>query len=266
MNSRAGKGSAKTNQLYHELRDLARRVARSQQPPRFYTEHAASLGRSLRVFRRHPAVRAVRAVVSAQGKAAGHGYRHARNVALDGGAIVAIESQPGGFLSPEADKLIALVQVAALLHDCRRDEANHELLGAAEARRILTMLSFNKDEIACVAIAIVNHVAFQEPQRIDDQATMLMSDALYDADKFRWGPENFTHTLWEMASARSISPERLYAGFEQQLTKIAEIKHTFRTETGRKYGPEFIDLGLTIGRGIFKALEEMLFIRARSEG
>jgi len=90
---------------------------------------------------------------------------------------------------------------------------------------------------------------------------MLVSDAFYDADKFRWGPKNFTHTLWAMLAARKVPPQRLYAGYLEQLNKIAEIKDTFRSETGRAYGPDFIDLGLTIGREIFKALKEVVHLR-----
>jgi hypothetical protein len=37
---------------------------------------------------------------------------------------------------------------------------------------------------------------------------------------------------------------------------IAEIKDTFRSETGRVYGPEFIDLGLKIGEKIYQFLKE----------
>ena len=243
-----------SDQVYRELKHLARQVTRRQRPPHFYREQAPAIRCSSRVFRTHPSVRAVRAVVSGQGEAAGHGFRHARGVALDGGAIVAIECE-GHDLPSEVEEPMPLVQVAALLHDCRRDEPLHELLGAAEARRVLAQLCFTKREIACVTTAIVNHVAFQEPQCLGDPMMMLISDALYDADKFRWGPENFTHTLWEMLAARGAPPERLYAGFRQQLDKIAEIKETFRSQTGRKYGPDFIDLGLATGREIFKALE-----------
>jgi hypothetical protein len=37
---------------------------------------------------------------------------------------------------------------------------------------------------------------------------------------------------------------------------IAAIKETFRTETGKIYGPEFIELGLKIGRKVYQFLQE----------
>ncbi len=253
-------GTAAAADCYPKLQRLARQIARKQRPPLFYADHAPTLRYSCRVFHLHPSVRAVRAVVSGGGEAAGHGFRHARAVALEGGAVVAIECSGRDIPCSEVEELMALAQVAGLLHDCHRDEAHHDLLGAAEARRILALLSFSKREIACVATAIANHLAFQEPQCLRDSTMGLVSDALYDADKFRWGPENFTQTLWAMLAARKIPPERLHSSYRQQLDKIAEIKNTFRSETGKTYGPDFIDLGLAIGREVFKALEEMVHL------
>jgi hypothetical protein len=33
---------------------------------------------------------------------------------------------------------------------------------------------------------------------------------------------------------------------------LEKIKATFRTPTGRKYGPQFIDLGLSVGEDIYQ--------------
>ncbi len=44
---------------------------------------------------------------------------------------------------------------------------------------------------------------------------------------------------------------------KKQLAKgIAGIKDTFRTDTGKIYGPEFIELGLAIGEKIYQFLLE----------
>jgi len=47
---------------------------------------------------------------------------------------------------------------------------------------------------------------------------------------------------------------------------IARIKDTFRTETGKVYGPEFIDLGLAIGEKIYRFLQERFAIELGREG
>jgi len=48
---------------------------------------------------------------------------------------------------------------------------------------------------------------------------------------------------------------------------IQRIKETFRTTVGRQYGPEFIDLGVQIGKEIFQYLQRHLSdLRDEAEG
>jgi len=58
-----------------------------------------------------------------------------------------------------------------------------------------------------IADAIRNHEAFKETLEAADKEGRLVSDALYDADKFRWGPENFTTTLWTIVTANDTPPK-----------------------------------------------------------
>jgi hypothetical protein len=44
-------------------------------------------------------------------------------------------------------------------------------------------------------------------------------------------------------------------GYSQGMEKIESIKATFRTATGQKYGPQFIDLGLAIGEELFAVIK-----------
>ena len=85
-------------------------------------------------------------------------------------------------------------------------------------------------------------------------AERLLSDALYDADKFRWGPDNFTETLWAMIIPRGIPLRTLLPRFLPGIEGIRKIRESFRTATGREYGPDFIDRGLTIGRRLYEEL------------
>src|SRR4030065_1893702 len=89
--------------------------------------------------------------------------------------------------------------MAGLLHDLRRGEKEHAQASAAAARKILAefpSISFEKGKYIVEAIA--NHEAFVEPKEIDSTIGQMISDVLYDADKFRWGPDNFALTLWQM--------------------------------------------------------------------
>ena len=106
--------------------------------------------------------------------------------------------------------------------------------------------------------AIRNHEAFKATTEADDAAGKLVSDALYDADKFRWGPENFTTTLWTIVQASDTPPESLHRVFQEKMKGIEKIKETFRTGTGSQFGPEIIDQGITIGNAIYAEMSIML--------
>jgi hypothetical protein len=99
----------------------------------------------------------------------------------------------------------------------------------------------------CIQQAIANHEAFVEPKRIDSPVGQMISDALYDADKFRWGPDNFTHTLWQMLRSSRASIAPLIRRFPEGIEGISWIKNLPHRD-GKIYGPEFIELGLKIGK------------------
>jgi hypothetical protein len=84
----------------------------------------------------------------------------------------------------------------------------------------------------------------------------MISDALYDADKFRWGPDNFTFTLWHMLRSSKTPIVPLIRRFPKGMEGISWIKNTFRTETGKIYGPEFIELGLKVGEKVYHFLQK----------
>ena len=149
-------------------------------------------------------------------------------------------------------------EIAGLLHDIKRKEKDHAVLGSIEAGRILAAIGLDSAEREYITNAIKNHEAFKEVQGSNSTAGQLVSDALYDADKFRWGPDNFTTTLWLMVESNNTSPQALHGVFKEKMKGIEKIKETFRTEAGRTYGPEFIDQGLQIGDRIYEELSAML--------
>jgi hypothetical protein len=105
-----------------------------------------------------------------------------------------------------------------------------------------------------IVLAIQNHEAFTEPTPVDSPEGQLLSDALYDADKFRWGPDNFTDTVWEMVSSRDVPLRALVAHFPKGMEGVKKIATTFRSPTGREYGPEFIEIGIAIGNRLYEEL------------
>ncbi len=230
---------------YHDLQRLCREIALEVGAPRFYEEKWQAVGQSRHTFEGNNDVRECFEIAMAQGHFAGHGAVHLRNVAIDAGALVIIEAG-------DRDRLVFLAHMAGVLHDIRRSQPDHARLGALAAEKILEEFAISEVERDMITQAIANHEAFQPVRVLDNSEAQLLSDALYDADKFRWGPENFTDTLWDILESRKLEDlSLLYKRFPRGLEGIRQIRSTFRTPAGRTYGPDFIDRGIEIGNQFY---------------
>jgi hypothetical protein len=243
--------------IYEEMIAASCVIAASFPQPNFYMSCREPLDLSRSLYDEDPEVRKCRTLILSQLKDDfGHGVDHSEKVALEAGALAYIE---GGRLSPKESsrrEACLLAQIAGLLHDLRRGEKDHAKASASTASRILEESSIFPGKGRYIVQAIANHEAFVEPKSIDSPFGQMISDALYDADKFRWGPDNFTHTLWQMARSSRAPIAPLIRKFPEGMEGISWIKETFRTETGKIYGPEFIELGLKIGEKIYQFLQE----------
>ncbi len=242
---------------YQDLRRLSAEIAAEVGVPRFYRDQKGPVAESRSAFEENAAVRLLLEIADGE-HFAGHGRIHIRKVAVDAGAVILIEAEdlPSDHLP--AVRLMFLAHLAGVLHDIKRSDPDHARLGAAEAGRILELrndiLALLPEERKMIEQAIANHEAFQPAAVLERRDAQLLSDTLYDADKFRWGPENFTDTLWDMLELRGEENlPALFQRFTRGLEGIEKIKETFRTRTGRVYGPDFIDRGLTIGRRLYAA-------------
>jgi hypothetical protein len=243
--------------IYQEMIETSRKIAASFPPPRFYDCCAEWLALSRSVFTANEQVLKCRGMVlQALQDNFGHGLDHAEKVAVEAGALVYIEGAKLSLEDSARQEAGILVQIAGLLHDLRRGEKNHAQAGAWAAEKILEEFSISPASGRYIVEAITNHEAFVEPKRIHSVIGQMISDALYDADKFRWGPDNFTFTLWQMLRFSQAPIGRLIRRFPRGMKRIVGIKDTFRTDTGKAYGPEFIDLGLRIGEKIYEFLQE----------
>ncbi|HOW81379.1 MAG TPA: hypothetical protein PK573_02360 [Spirochaetota bacterium] len=236
---------------YDQLRRSSFLLAEKSATPRFYRDLRGELEDSRALESAFPVITLARKTIADSGDSLGHGLYHAEKVAIEAGAIVRREMQPG----PERDRLSALAVAAGYLHDIRRSEKSHPEKGANEARLVLDG-RMDPSDIEIVAFAIRNHEAFREPEAAESPAALLVSSALYDADKFRWGADNFVHTLWDMAQSMGATPGMILLHFDRGISSIRKIRGTFRTDTGRMYGPEFIDIGLALSEEIRCMLRE----------
>jgi hypothetical protein len=246
------------DRTYRLLREKAFQIANTLARPVFYEVHAAAVNRAEVMLSSHALIGKCRAVLNATQLECAHGVCHCEAVARDAGALVLVEAPIRGISAEEEERLFLAALAAGLLHDIKRREKDHAVLGGIEAERVLSTLGMDETSRRYIADAIRNHEAFKETHESTDVSGRLVSDALYDADKFRWGPENFTTTVWLMVEARNVPLEALHRNFRESMKGIEKIKTTFRTATGKRYGPEFIDQGITIGNAIYEEMHAMI--------
>jgi hypothetical protein len=245
-----------TDYSYDKAQKITRNIAASLKSPRFYRENADEVARSQHLFKNHPTIQSCLAIVATYNNPYGHGLSHAEKVSIDSGAIVLIECND--LDAARLERLVLLSHLAGALHDVKRAAPDHALAGAEEARKILPAFDLTDDERKVIPRMIANHEAFKPSLPMDNTLEQLLSDALYDADKFRWGPDNFTEMLWDIIIPKKVPLTKMLAHFMTGMVGIKRIRRTFRSSTGKKYGPDFIDLGLKLGRELHDELQKCL--------
>jgi hypothetical protein len=238
-----------------KLRMEAERIAARHQKPVFYLQFKAPLALARKLYHRHPLVKRLRESVRPMlSEDLGHGLYHSMRVSIESAALIYIELEACQLDHERILRLMLIGELAGLLHDVCRGRQDHAWEGAQAAARMLVEFPLSNDEIQCVCCAIANHEAFAQPIPCQRPWVQVVSDCLYDADKFRWGPDNFTHTVWFMARNQNLTPQQLIARFPWGMNGVARIQETFRSATGRQYGPEILEVGLAIGKDIYHFL------------
>jgi hypothetical protein len=242
--------------IYHQIRQRARQIILCHPVPDFYHDHSLDHEASRQYFDSDLVIKKLLSFVAETLEDDfGHGLMHAVKVSHDAGTLMVIEAHNSGYSENRLSRLVCLVQAAGLLHDIKRKKKDHSSHAAAHAGKLLKKYPFSTEEIKNICAAIQNHEAFKDPVRADSPEGTLISNCLYDADKFRWGPDNFHDTLWDMVSYFNPPLAKFIDGYPLGMEKLKTIKTTFRTATGKIYGPQFIDLGLAIGEELFGVIK-----------
>jgi hypothetical protein len=238
--------------IYTRIRKRARQIVSNHPSPDFYQRCSFAEALSRQYFETNPMIDELRRFVAKHiENDFGHGLEHAIKVAIDAGALIIIENKRTEHPDDYINRRVILAQCAGLLHDIKRKEKDHAIMGASYARKILKYYPLYPDEIEDIYGAIRNHEAFKSTVQANSTEGALISDCLYDADKFRWGPDNFKDTVWAMVSFLKIPFPKFMLLYPKGMERLTKIRNTFRTDTGKKYGPQFIDLGLAIGEELF---------------
>lgn len=222
--------------------------------PSFYSAMNAELAFARDAFFSHPLIiRCREDVLPFLNDGFGHGIAHSKKVAIEACALALAEAAPLGM--DTARRLGLLAMLAGLLHDSCRLEGEHASRGAELALLVLHDYPLKDHEKQVVSRAIESHEAFSERVVFEHADMQVVADALYDADKFRWGPDNFITTLWEICNYQDWTLDQILDRFPNGLEVIASIQNTFRSPAGKIYGPEFIDLGLIMGKKIYHIIQ-----------
>jgi hypothetical protein len=243
------------------IRDEAKSLRARLSTPGFYRLCAAQIETARSVFFDDPLVyRMQQDVLPFLYDDYGHGVAHAKKVAIEAAAIVLAEA---GKADPErARRLAKLALLAGLLHDICRLEPEHALRGAEVAHLILQDYPLPPEDKAAVVQAVGCHEAFAPCPGSADPDADLLAGALYDADKFRWGPDNFVTTLWEICDYQEWPLDEVVRRFPEGVERIGQVADTFRTGIGQACGPEFIEQGLELGQALYRLLQDLASRRA----
>ncbi|MBC2711103.1 MAG: HD domain-containing protein [Desulfosarcina sp.] len=242
--------------VYIKIRESARKIVARYPRPDFYGDHPSEVDHSQRFYHSDTSiVRLRKDMAGCLDNDFGHGMGHAEKVAIDAGTLVIIESRLAGHAENLVHRNLLLAQCAGLLHDICRKERSHAEKGAETARDILKTYPLAPEEITHVCSAIRNHEAFARLERPSAHQARMISDCLYDADKFRWGPDNFTHTVWDMVGFLNPPLDAFLDHYPKGMALLKKIRGSFRSRTGRRYGPQFIDMGIAIGEELYQVIQ-----------
>lgn len=233
-------------------------MAQELEIPSFYIDYEKEMDISCEVLNTTPILQECKEYLDSSELHPAHGAIHAEAVAFDAGVIVMAETEAYNLDNPLTRDLVIYAQVAGILHDIKRNDDEHAYKGSLVADEFLKSRNVPVPWRRYVVKAIKNHEAFKTVEEPENEIAALISNALYDADKFRWGPENFTKTVWLMMINYKVPINTFYESFLQGLEFIDKIQYTFRTRTGMHYGPEFIKKGLHIGKGLYNELSRII--------
>lgn len=246
-----------------ELKRHARELSASRPQPAFYMECAEEIGHASSLFFDHPLMlRLQNDALGFLNDPCGLGVEHGKRVAVDAAALVLAE--PTGLNQEERRRVALLAEMAGLLHDSMRHEDDHPDKGADLCLRILRGYPLTPEERIWIAQAVALHEADLPLAEGGPESARLLAGAVHDADRFRFGPDFFSATLWELCECDDWTLEEIAQAFPQGQKHAAACLGGFRTEQGRRYGPGLIGEGLSLAKDYARLFDEMLAANAPS--
>jgi hypothetical protein len=246
-----------------EMKRRARELAASRPQNAFALDCAEELGHASTLFFEHPLMQRLQSdALGYLNEPCGIGVEHGKRVAIDAAALLLAE--PAGLDPEERRRLALLAEMAGLLHDALRFEDDHAEKGADLCMRLLRGYPIAPEERLWIAQAVALHETALPLAEAGPQAAQMLSGVVHDADRFRFGPDIFAATLWELCDCDEWTFEAIAAAYPQGAAHAATLRTGFRTEQGRKYGPALIDEGLSLAQEHTRLFEQLLSKTATS--
>lgn len=240
-----------------ELKRHARDLAASRPQPAFVLDCAEEISHASNLFFDHPLMQKLQSdALGFLNDPCGIGVEHGKRVAIDAAALVLAE--PSGLNQEERRRLCLLAEIAGLLHDALRHEDDHAEKGADLCLRILRGYALAPEERIWIAQAVALHETSLPLADGGPETARLLTGAVHDADCFRFGPDIFTATLWELCDCDEWSLEEIARIFPEGTKRSQSCVKRFRTEQGRKYGPGLMAEGISLAKDHERMIGTML--------
>lgn len=239
-------------EILHNMKSLARDLARDLPTPSFYTRFATEMAFSWDLFFNSPVV------LKLQEDALAFlyddfmfGIEHSKKVAQDASTILLAEDS--GLSKETKLRLAPLAQVAGLLHDIECVGDDHAERGADTVASLLEPYALPGEDKEMIATAIACHESLTDVEYPGKEVAAI-SRALYDADKFRFGADIFATTLWIYCDYNNADLAAIARRFPRGLERAQAVAGTFRTKVGAEHGDEILAQGMTVGETMLEKL------------
>jgi hypothetical protein len=229
-----------------DLKRRAREISSGRPQTAFSLDCAEELAHASTLFFEHPMMHRLQGdALGFLNEPYGVGVEHGKRVAIDAAALVLAE--PTGLDQEERRRLSLLAAMAGLLHDAMRHEEDHAELGADLVLRLLRGYPISSEERIHIAQAVALHETILPLAEGGPESARLLAAAVFDADRFRFGPDFFAATLWELFGNEEWDLKDIAAALPKGRERAkAALADGFRTELGRRYGPALLAEGLAL--------------------
>lgn len=238
-----------------DLRNEAKKRAKDLPVTAFYLDHATEVSYAWELFFDHPLMRRLQDdCLTFLYDDAMFGIEHSKKVAQEAAAIVMAED--AGLETDRKKHLALLASIAGMLHDLQRGEDDHAHRSAEAVPDLLKGYPLTAEDVVLITRAVDGHEQRTDPGDYADPSERLLCQALYDADKFRFGPDIFCTTMWLFCDYTSWSLAEMAGQFPKGISVAKTIVPTLRTDIGRSYGSELIEQGIKLGEIMHRRLIE----------